>query len=32
MKDKHIQQLHMSLATSQTTLKGQHWQRYPLQR
>ena len=32
MKDEHMQQLHSSLATSQTTLKGRHWQRYPLQR
>ena len=32
MKDEHIQQLHSLLATSQTTFKGRHWRRYPLQR
>ena len=31
MKDEHIQQLHSLLATSQTTFKGRHWRRYPLQ-
>ena len=32
MKDEHIQQLHSLLASSQTTFKGRHWRRYPLQR
>ena len=32
MKDEHIQQLHSLLATSQTTFKGRHWRKYPLQR
>ena len=32
MKDEHMRQLHSSLATVQTTLKGRHWRRYPLQR